>query len=1163
MGVLIVQDFSVELATQSGYMFKDIPHLVLEIKVNGQEYTSNLTRRQSTHGTWETDLFLFLFGVDTVFTVHVLIELDGNDRQLVGWIELKGTDLYNNIGPLYENPLMSYRGYPKFILRMKVSAKELIMSEIGPQRRREDERAAILDVISDGRIARQAFEKEGNMQSLEQAISKFEAAVEMVPQNDPELPYILDNLGFCFFRRFIRLGGLEDIDKSIERLEVAVGLTPDSDRDKPVYLCNLGSCLKVRFERLKNNQDLDAAILHQRAAINLFPDNHPEKPPCLNKLGNALKTRFKLFENIADIDSAIVLQQAAVNLTPTGDPSRPHRLSVLGNAFLSRFQRTGNLADINCAVTQHQAAISLIRDSDPEKASYLTSLGVALLNRFERLGNIADIDGAITQHQSAVNLTLDGDPDKPGRLGNLGHSILNRFRRLGNLADINESVDQQQAAAKLTPDGHPDKASHLTNLGNSLFLRFGRLGNRSDLDAAITHYQAAVDLTSSDHPNKPIYHNNLGLSLGDRFEQLKNPADIDNSIIQRKLAVTLTPNDHPNKRLYLNNLGISLHNRALHTGSREDEDNAILQHLAALNLTPDDHPGKAGYLGSLGLCFFSLFLQSRHTRDAESAIYHLSTAARFSRGPPTACFEAALRWIHIASLIRHQSLLAAYECAIGLMPGVAWLGLPITDRHSHLVEIGGLARDAAAAAISLGQYEKALEWLEQGRSIVWTQVLQLRTPVDGLRDVDSNLADRLVQVSRLLHRDLGQDPRSSEEYGQRYRELTGEWESIIGQIRSLPNLEDFLKPPQSSRLKGAARDGEVVILNVAKERCDALALLAGIGEVIHIPLPGITYERVVELRDELKDLLHSKSIRMRGQRAARKWTDEDDNHDCRNILAELWIGLVKPVLDSLSLTPNPSVLPRLWWCATGPLAFLPIHAAGIYDQHSAGPQLSDYAISSYIPTLSSLLEPTHRTPDSSFKLLSVVQPSAPGVTSIPNTVEELECIQRRLGCREHIVLNGQEGTKRRVMKEMELSNWVHLACHGVQKPEEPTESALILEDGHLKLKELIKLDLPKAEFAFLSACQTMTGDENLFDEAVHIAGGMLLAGYRGVVATMWSIEDELAPKIADEFYRHIMENPGRPDSRRAAEALHYSIQKLRKEGVIHLTSWIPFVHLGV
>jgi CHAT domain-containing protein len=154
-------------------------------------------------------------------------------------------------------------------------------------------------------------------------------------------------------------------------------------------------------------------------------------------------------------------------------------------------------------------------------------------------------------------------------------------------------------------------------------------------------------------------------------------------------------------------------------------------------------------------------------------------------------------------------------------------------------------------------------------------------------------------------------------------------------------------------------------------------------------------------------------------------------------------------------------------------------------------------------------------------------------------------------------------TKRRVMRAMEDSNWVHLACHGVQNPKDPTKSALLLHDGHLTLEEIIKLELPQAEFAFLSACQTTTGDEKLSEEAAHIAGGMLLAGYRSVVATMWSIQDELAPEVADEFYAYIMKDDDRPNNAKAAEALHFSVQKLRQKRGLSFTDWIPFVHLGI
>lgn len=405
--------------------------------------------------------------------------------------------------------------------------------------------------------------------------------------------------------------------------------------------------------------------------------------------------------------------------------------------------------------------------------------------------------------------------------------------------------------------------------------------------------------------------------------------------------------------------------------------------------------------------------------------------------------------------------------------------------------------------------------------------------------------------------------QSIEEEGRWYRTLTLEWEAIIGQVRSLPNFENFLRSPSTSQLINAARNGPVVVLNIAKARCDALALVPGFESVVHIPLPDMTTKKVAGLRAELKDLLHSSGVRIRAPRAALRMGDDEDEEDCKHILAELWSGLVKPVLDSLAISPHPDTLPRIWWCATGPLAFLPIHAAGIYYEDSFDTHISNYVISSYTPTISALLDSSDTSRDRPFRLLSIIQPSAPGTSTIPNIRKELECIRARIADREHNVLEGPEGTKSRVKMGMKEYGWLHLACHGVQMPDEPTKSALILEDGYLTLEEIIQLHLPKAEFAFLSACQTTAGDENLSEEAVHIAVGMLLAGYRGIVATMWSIQDDLAPAVADEFYAFMTKNGKRPDNTEAAEALHISVQKLRSKGGVRLIDWIPFVHLGV
>lgn len=88
--------------------------------------------------------------------------------------------------------------------------------------------------------------------------------------------------------------------------------------------------------------------------------------------------------------------------------------------------------------------------------------------------------------------------------------------------------------------------------------------------------------------------------------------------------------------------------------------------------------------------------------------------------------------------------------AIELLPELAWLGLSVSDRHHHLLEAGNVVREAAAAALNVSQYSTAVEWLEQGRSIIWGQKLQLRTPLDDLERECPELAMELKQISRQL-----------------------------------------------------------------------------------------------------------------------------------------------------------------------------------------------------------------------------------------------------------------------------------------------------------------------------------------------------------------------------------------------------------------------------
>jgi CHAT domain-containing protein len=195
----------------------------------------------------------------------------------------------------------------------------------------------------------------------------------------------------------------------------------------------------------------------------------------------------------------------------------------------------------------------------------------------------------------------------------------------------------------------------------------------------------------------------------------------------------------------------------------------------------------------------------------------------------------------------------------------------------------------------------------------------------------------------------------------------------------------------------------------------------------------------------------------------------------------------------------------------------------------------------------------------------VSQSHTPGQNRLPNADKELELIKQFDSSLNIRSLRGQSATVERVLEGMEERSWVHFACHAIQHASSPTNSAFCLHNGHLTLLKIITKSFHNADFAFLSACQTAAGDENLPDEAVHLAAGMLTSGYRSVIATMWSIKDDDAPLIAGEVYPRLVSEPV-PDSAMAAHALHDAVkclrEKLEETGNPAFLSWVPFIHVG-
>ncbi|KDN32952.1 hypothetical protein RSAG8_13960, partial [Rhizoctonia solani AG-8 WAC10335] len=82
------------------------------------------------------------------------------------------------------------------------------------------------------------------------------------------------------------------------------------------------------------------------------------------------------------------------------------------------------------------------------------------------------------------------------------------------------------------------------------------------------------------------------------------------------------------------------------------------------------------------------------------------------------------------------------------------------------------------------------------------------------------------------------------------------------------------------------------------------------------------------------------------------------------------------------------------------------------------------------------------------------------------------------------------------------------------------------------------------------------------DEAVHLASGMLMAGYTSVIATMWSVVDSDAPLVADKVYHQLINN-GQLGNGEAGKALHNAVAGLRETvGEKEFGRWVPYIHIG-
>ncbi len=1063
------------------------------------------------------------------------------------------------------------------------------------------------------------FERAGDLADVDRAIAVGQEAVDRTPENDEHRAMYLTNLGNALVRRFARTSALEDLDRAVEAGREAVGAVLPGDPNRGLCLSNLGNVLRTRFEHTGSLEDLGEAIAVGQEAVDLSPADHTNRALYLTNLGAASLERFEQTGSREDLERAVAAGREAVDITPAGHPNRAMLLTNLGNALRCRFDQTGDLNDVNQAVAVCEESVEVMSEGYL-RAHCLNNLGIALELRFLRLGRLEDLRRAVDAGQEAVDASADDDPNQGMYLSNLANALRNWCERTGKLEDLDRVIDVAQKAVEVTPGGHPNQAEYLTNLGLALKSRFEVTGSLEDLERAVRAGEAAVNLTGEDDPGRAGWLSNLAMSMLDRFErtgtvdnleravQLAQQAvdaspgsdpdrgmyltnlgialrarfgrtgrisDLDRAAEAAQEAVDAVPDDHPMRATYLSNLGVILQRRFDHTGRAGDLDRAVEVAEQAVSATPEDHPDRSRYLIGFGRALRRRFRRTALPSDADRVLGTFREAAGAVTAPAGFRAVAAQEWGGFAATTeRWDQAAEGFGTAIGLAALLAPPGLERADQEFRLGDVAGLASDAAAVCVQAGMPDRAVELLEQGRGVLFAQVLDSRTDLTDLRDAYPELADRFAGLrdelqagpsdSGLAAADLD---RARHLAADRRRDAAAEFGRVLGEVRVLPGFERFLAPRLIGELLPAAADGPVVLVNVAELRSDALVLTAGGVEVI--PLQGVDPDvvaaRVTRFLGAVAEAQYA------GNTAAARAAAE---LQLGGVLGWLWDRVTGPVLDHLGYTATPpdgEAWPKVWWCPSGLLALLPLHAAGYHDlsgqRHEA---VIDRVVSSTIPTIRALLHARReRPPAGEGRVLVVAMPRTPGQADLPGVTREASTLQQLFGGRADLLGldDTPPATYDTVMAALPGHTWAHFSCHGESDLDDPSSSRLLLADHQtrpLTVLDLTHARLEDAELAFLSACTTARTGSKLPDEPIHLAAACQLAGYRHVIASLWPIGMGDTAWLTTSFYRSLTPTgtTSRDAARTAAVALHHGIRQLRAIYRASPSRWAPYSHTG-
>lgn len=972
-------------------------------------------------------------------------------------------------------------------------------------------------------------------------------ATEALP-DDPNQGQRLQRLALIFSSKYWQTKGQGDLREAIHWAKKAVKATPVGDLNRTKCLNDLAIYFTAKYDHTKAPGDLQKAISWAKEAAAATPDDNPNRGKLLHDLAECFSSKYDYTAAPGDLEDAIHCAGEAVIELSDENPNRGEYLHELARLFACRHRDTKTPGDLQEAIHYNTEAVAVTPVNDWTRGLYLIDLSLRIWLRFDQSRELDDLQEAIFTAADAVQATPNDHPKRGPYLLTLGRMLVSRYEETGYFVDLQEAIEVQKQGLALIHNEDPDRGSFVRQLCLSIWTRYYRTRTNDHLEESIRLGKETVATCDKNGPNRAKCLTEMGNWECHRYNETGELEHLQAAIRWDEQAVESAPETDEIRALCLSNQSLRLYTRFQKMATTKDLKNAIRCAKEALPAAAHDSRVRGQITRSLG-CFLVSKSQSPGVPTHKQHDY---------RTQAVGFFEQDAESLDQLPLHRRRSLLNAarllvedsewnrafvhLESAMQILPRT----LQSSERsgqRSVIWELRGLSSLIASLTLQIGKSAStALQYLELGCRVISINIFDSEKNISALDQENLMLCLKYQYLTNML--DPPTDDSNSSDFNI-VSNLRSQLEKSGQDMRLLRRLEGIQLPPWSQDLGRLAKPGPVVVFIITGVRSDAI-IITGTG-IKSIPLPELSYSEVeTNSRSIVKELTKGTLV-----------TIHERSEKMKVILLWLWTCAVKPVLTELKLTPpNLDPLPCVWWVTDGPMAQMPIHAAGDYFEHGSGENTLQHVISSYTPTIEALVyarETSSRVlnqPNKNTLLVGLATVPAdenfgniPGFQNQPKDIEE-------------IIFTCATTRRTRDPSKYTILN----ALPGVKYPSNHRLYQLYDRDNDmvepLTVRGISDVENPNAIVVYLAA-------ENLLHEAIHLAREFQLAGFPHVIGALWKEGDGLTGEVIQSFYRELLSllKEGVLESA-VARAFHSAIVGLSEKEKNNPLLWAPFIHVG-